>query len=78
MLKSNFWFLIRCFKTYFNGFFLFFRFLEKIDSDHALMTKNIEKYLSNPLNSFSLIKRLSNDIEKLRDNFKFVDEFFQQ
>ena len=42
------------------------------------MTKNIEKYLSNPLNSFSLIKRLSIDIEKLKGNFKFVDDFFQQ
>ena len=39
------------------------------------MTKDVDSYIFNPLNAFSLIKRLTNDVDSIQKNLEFTSKF---
>lgn len=42
------------------------------------MKKDLDGYIFNPLNAFSLIKRLSYDIESMKDEYNFIPDFLRK
>ncbi|CAH1720311.1 unnamed protein product [Chironomus riparius] len=48
------------------------KILNNIKDEHILMTKDVDSYIFNPLNAFSLIKRLTHDVDSIQQSLEFT------
>ncbi|XP_070498231.1 prolyl 4-hydroxylase subunit alpha-1-like [Chironomus tepperi] len=51
------------------------KLLRNIKDDHELINKDIDSYIFNPLNAFSLIKRLTHDVNAVQKSLEFRTKF---